>query len=187
MPRYIHLSLSLSRNKASKHPTREGGRIRFPDLDLVLSHIPLLFTHCRSSWTSKFSSIERDHPAPSPLSPYSGDLSSYKDVYRREAIGFSQPPSSTRPEGRKKKPLGNGIGCFIYTRMHRYRAFHFHSKMNAYVEGDVDGGWTHDIQGTKVFCIGILIDRREGRRINYGRLVYRCTRMSLFICYNVSF
>lgn len=40
----------------------------------------------------------------------SGDLSSYKDVYRREAIGFSQPPSST-----PKKPPGNEIRV-LYTR-----------------------------------------------------------------------
>lgn len=106
----VCLATFPSRNKALKHPTR----IRFPDLDLVLSRIslPLFFTHCRSS--SKFSSI--------PL--YRVTRPTYR-VTKTYIVGkrldFSQPPSTDW--NTRKRPLG------FYTRVrmpeHEYRVFHF--------------------------------------------------------------
>lgn len=92
------------------------GRIRFPDLDLVLSHPPppLFFTHCRSSWTSKFSSIETiPHP------PFTALLGRLIELQRRISSGSDWIFPNHRlapPTGRRNRPLGNGIGCFIYTR-----------------------------------------------------------------------
>ena len=106
----VCLATFPSRNKALKHPTR----IRFPDLDLVLSRIslPLFFTHCRSS--SKFSSI--------PL--YRVTRPTYR-VTKTYIVGkrldFSQPPSTDW--NTRKRPLG------FYTRVrmseHEYKVFHF--------------------------------------------------------------
>lgn len=92
------------------------GRIRFPDLDLVLSHPPppLFFTHCRSSWTSKFSSIETiPHP------PFTALLGRLIELQRRISSGSDWIFPNHRlapPTGRRNRPLGNGIECFIYTR-----------------------------------------------------------------------
>lgn len=112
------------------------GRIRFPDLDLVLSHPPpplrpLFFTHCRSSWTSKFSSIETiPHP---PL--YRVTRATYR-VTKTYIVGkrldFSQPPSSTTD--REEEQASGKRDRVFYIHAHEYRVFHFRSSRGLCVE-----------------------------------------------------
>lgn len=64
------------------------GGVRFLDFDLV--------PHNSRAFEDRRRPRDEISPRSSPRSHYPSDLSSYKDVYRREAIGFSQPPSSTR-------------------------------------------------------------------------------------------
>lgn len=89
------------------------GRMRFPDLDLVLSHIPPPLFHPLSFLVDVEIFFHRDHPR----APFTALLGRLIELQRRISSGSDWifPNHCLPPHEKRKRPLGNGIGYFIHT------------------------------------------------------------------------